>query len=244
MDRKLYLIIGAQRSGKSFFSNELIEKYKAAGNSCLVYNLGRPSDFTAAKEIFLMTRKQHAAILGKAWKQNPNFEIYEDENHETKQFFNFSPDWTGRAAKAARISELNHERAFFDAFFQYVSNCLLVIDDARALFRYGVFAEFCTLFSRLNHSGRLNPVQNWRATGADVVIIFHSLDHVNAELFDYATHIINFKYAMAPNFDRIENAQLKEQLIKSFNAMEKAPQYSYTITDIKNLKTKIHIKKP
>lgn len=243
MDRRLYIIIGAQRSGKSFFSNNLIEKYKAAGNSALAYNLGRPTDFKAAKEIFLMSEKQHAIILGKAWKQNPTFEIYEDEKGETFNFRNFSPDWSGRSAKAAPIGDRQQERLFIESFYKYVSNCLLIIDDARAIFRYGITAEFLTLFSRLNHAGRHNPVKNWQASGVDVIVIFHSLDHVNKEFFDYATHVINFKYAMEPDFDRVENKQIREQLFKSFKALEKAPQYSYTITDIKELKSKIYIYK-
>ena len=240
MNRRLYIIIGAQRSGKSFFSNQLIEKYKAAGNSAIVYNLGKPTDFKAAREIFLMSQRQHAAILGKSYKEQPFFRYYEDQD-QVKDFYNFSPENAGRAVKAARL-DLTAERLFFESFFKYISNSLLVIDDARAIFRNGVKAEFLTIFSRLNHCGRFNPVTNWQAAGADVIIIFHSLDHVNQELFDYATHIINFKYAMRPNFDRVDNEDIRKHLQNCFSALEKAPQYSYTVTDIHNSKSKLFIK--
>ena len=173
MNRKLILIIGAQRSGKSFFSNQMIEKYKRAGNSALVYNLGRPSDFSACKEIFLLTEKQHAVKIGKSYKENPGFLFYE-HNDQEKEFINFSPDWAGKGAKAGRV-DYKTEVLFLEAFFKYVSNCLFVIDDAKAIFRYGIKSEFLTLFSRLNHTGRNNPVNNWKATGSDVIIIFHSL---------------------------------------------------------------------
>jgi hypothetical protein len=240
MNRRLYILIGAQRSGKSYFSNDLLQKYKAAGNTGIVYNLGKPSDFAAAKEIFLCSEKQHVLNLGKAWKENPEFNIYEDEN-EIKNFQNFCLDWKGKAAKTARL-DLTQERLFFESFYYYISNCLLIIDDARAVFRYGVKAEFLNIFSRLNHTGRKNPIKNWQAAGTDAIVIFHSLDHVNKELFDYATHIINFKYSMQPDFDRVENSQIRTELKKCFNALNKAPQYSYTVTDIQNLNSKIFIK--
>ena len=239
MNRKLILIIGAQRSGKSYFSNELIKKYLANGNTAIVYNLGKQTDFSAAKEVFLLTEKQHAVKLGKVYKENPEFIFYE-HNEEDKKFSNFCADLSGKAIKCARL-DYKSEVMFLDAFFKYVSNCLLVIDDAKAIFRYGIKAEFLTLFSRLNHTGRNNPVKNWQSAGSDVVIIFHSLDHINKDLFDFCTHIINFKYAMQPDFDKIENDQLKQHLKKSFNALNKAPQYSYTITDVHNLKSKIFI---
>jgi hypothetical protein len=241
MNRRLFIIIGAQRSGKSFFSNELIKKYLAAGNSSIIYNLGRPTDFEAAREIFLMSEKQHIKIIGKDWRNEPEFLFYEDEG-QIKDFRNFCKDNTKKAVKAARL-DLSQERLFFESFYYYVSNCLLILDDARAIFRNGVKAEFLNIFSRLNHTGRNNPVKNFRAAGSDVIVIFHSLDHVNKELFDYATHLINFKYAMKPDFDRVENQQIRSELKKSFEALEKAPKYSYTITDIQNLKTKLFIKK-
>jgi len=239
MNRKLILIIGAQRSGKSYFSNELIKKYLANGNSAIVYNLGKQTDFNAAKEVFLLTEKQHIVKLGKNYKENPEFLFYE-YNGKDLMFKNFCNDFSGKAIKTSRL-DYKSEVMFLDALYKYVSNCLLVIDDAKAIFRYGIKAEFLTLFSRLNHTGRHNPIINWQSAGSDVVVIFHSLDHINKDLFDFCTHIINFKYAIQPDFDKIENTQLKEQLKKSFNALNKAPQYSYTITDVHNLKTKIFI---
>jgi hypothetical protein len=239
MNRRLYLIIGAQRSGKSYFSNKLIEQYKAAGNSAFVYNLGKPTDFKAAREIFLFSEKQHEAKEGKSWKQNPAFIWYED-NGAPKDFRNFSADFAGQAAKAATGSPLI-TRLLFETFFLYVSNSLFVVDDARSLFRYGVQAEHIPMMNRINHTGRLNPVENWRANGSDVILIFHSLNHVNREIFDYATHIINFRYEVEPEFERIENDLLKRELKRSFEALQKAPQYSYTVTAINSGQTKIFI---
>jgi hypothetical protein len=47
---------------------------------------------------------------------------------------------------------------------------------------------------------------------------------------------------MEPDFDRVENAQIRAELKKCFTGLNKAPQYSYTVTDIQNLKSKIFIK--
>ena len=132
----------------------------------------------------------------------------------------------------------------FEAYFQYVSNCLLVIDDAKSIFRYGLSAEHIQIFNRMNHTGRKNPVENWRAKGSDVIIIFHSLDHVNEQLFDAATHIINLRYVFEPDFKNVTNLQLRAELEKSFKALSVAPKYSYTITNLELLKTKIFIHTP
>jgi hypothetical protein len=47
---------------------------------------------------------------------------------------------------------------------------------------------------------------------------------------------------MEPDFDRVENNQIRTELKKCFNALNKAEQYSYTVTDIQNLNSKIFIK--
>jgi len=242
MNRKLILIIGAQRSGKSYYSNELIKEWTQAGNSALVYNLGKPTDFAAAKEIFPLNFNQHAAQLGKAWKKEPEFLLYEYKD-KLCDFRTFSKDWAGRAAKTALMSN-DIAALMFEAYFQYVSNCLLVIDDAKSIFRYGLSAEHIQIFNRMNHTGRKNPVENWRAKGSDVIIIFHSLDHVNEQLFDAATHIINFRYVFEPDFKNVANLQLRAELEKSFKALSVAPKYSYTITNLELLKTKIFIHQP
>lgn len=228
------------RSGKSYFANSLISKYNAAGQSALIYNLGRPTDFKSARPGFLMNRNEHIKELGKEWKQSPNFFGFNDERGLKIKIEDFNKVYYKAALKVPRIDSIT-ERLFIESYFEYISNTLLIFDDARALFRYGVKAEFLQLFSRINHSGIKHTAPAWRAKGTDIILIFHSIDHVNPELWDYATHLINFKYAMEPDFNSIENRQIREQVKSSFAALSEAPQYSYTVTDIHNLKTFLNI---
>ena len=242
MHRKLIIIIGAMRSGKSFFSNSLITQYNAAGQSALVYNLGRPTDFKNAKPGFLMNKNEHIKEVGKDWKQSPYFYGFSDEKENKIDIKDFNKNYYKSALKVPRIDSIT-ERLFLEAYFDYISNNLFIIDDARALFRYGVKAEFLQLFSRINHSGIKHTAPSWRAKGTDIILIFHSIDHVNPEIWDYATHLINFKYAMEPDFKSIENKQIRQQVKTSFHALAEAPRYSYTVTDIHNLKTLLNLKK-
>lgn len=241
MNRKLIIIIGAMRSGKSFWANEQIKKYNKQGQSAIVYNLGKPSDFNACIPLFIPSAEDMIKSEGKGWKDAKNISYLYDEKETPYNIESFNIDFYSKSIKLPRANDLLTERLFFDAYFKYISNTLLIFDDARNIFRNGLKSEFIQLFSRINHTGIKHKAKNFIAKGSDIYLIFHSLDLVNPELFDYATHIINFKYAMQPDFKAVENQQIREQIKKSFEALEKAPQYSYTLTDINNLKTFIHL---
>jgi hypothetical protein len=97
MNRRLYILIGAQRSGKSYFSNDLLQKYKAAGNTGIVYNLGKPTDFAAAKEIFLCSEKQHVLNLGKSGKKTQS--LFCMRTNRNKRFQKFLPGLERQSSK-------------------------------------------------------------------------------------------------------------------------------------------------
>lgn len=238
MHRKLILCIGAMRSGKSFFSDHYIRQYIRKGNSALVYNLGKTTDFQNSKNhIRLLNEEQHANIIGKKkFKESPKFRFFEDQKGKVQDFKNFNKLYLGKSAKTEKLGR-NFERRFIDSFYKYCSNTLLVLDDARSIFRYGMNDNFLNLFSRINHTGKESPFKSWQNKGSDIIIIFHSLNHVNPELLDYATHIINFKYAFEPDFSRLDNREIQRQMKNSFKALKSAKPYFYTITDIHKMKT-------
>lgn len=237
MHRKLILCIGAMRSGKSFYSDYYMKQYVSKGNSALVYNLGKITDFKSAQLINLSNEKTHALKLGKkAFKENTEFRFFEDQKGNLQDFRLFNKLYRAKAVKTAKLGR-SFEREFIDSFFSYCSNTLLIYDDARATFRFGVNDNFLNLFSRINHTGKKSPFKNWQNKGSDIILIFHSLNHVNPELLDYATHVINFKYAFEPDFNRLDNREIRRQMQNSFKALSKAKQYSYTITSIHDMKT-------
>lgn len=244
-EHRFILVIGAMRSGKSFFANELIKQYTSKGWGSIVYNLGRTTDFDAAQEVFFLSAQEHAALLPKKedrqrYKENPFFMYYRKAGDQKQRLYrikdaNFKPQnggIYGKAIKAAKQDDLT-ERLFFDSFYRFCAWNLLVLDDMKGVFRYGLKAEFLQLFSRINHAGIESPVQAYRGNGgASVVIILHSLEDVNDDLFTYVTDIYNFKYSFRPNFDRINNPIIRAELIKSFEALEQAPKYSHTLTKV------------
>ena len=240
------------RSGKSWRSNALLKSHIGRGGAGLVYNLGRPTDFSAAKEGRLLNLKEHLRHLKKIgwtkeqikeYKTDPLFLFYEFpiSSGKIRHIKNYSLDNRGRALKFAPI--MGFDRQFIEAFYNYCAHTFLIVDDARPVFRYGVQAEWAQLFTRINHAGRACPVKNWQAAGADVAVIFHSLDHINPELFDLFTHVIQFKAAKQPVWQSIKNSQLESQLKRAFLALERLPKYSFSVTDVHFLKTQLNFKR-
>jgi hypothetical protein len=233
------------RSGKSHFANELLKFYLSQNFCGIVYNLGRNTDFEAARHVFGLDIQEHLRLIPSkqqrtAYKENPFVYYYKDA--KTGKIgkwknLNLSPKNGGIAGQAIKMPRLEQraERCFFDAFYQYAANTFLILDDMRGAFYPALKPEFYQLFSRINHAGVNSAYPLWKGKGATVAIILHSLDDINSDLFTYATHIVNFKYAFRPAiFSEIagRNPILSEHLEKSFNFLNNAPQYTHTITDI------------
>ena len=243
-NQKLILVVGAMRSGKSFYTNQMAQRYNAAGWGVMVYNLGRPTDFSCAKECFLVGKEKTAAIIGKynkdakkAFLNDPFLYFYEDaDTGKLRKLKNFTlpAKQGGGVGQPVKFppTDTESERLFFEAFYKYCSNTLLILDDMRSAFRHGLKAEVLQLFSRINHVGRDSAAPNWRAKGASVAVILHSLEDVNPDIFTYVTDIDSFKYAFAPDFRQIQNPIIRVELEKSFNWLQTAPQYSRTRTNV------------
>ena len=239
MNKKLILVIGAMRSGKSYFVNKLLESYISNGRCGLVYNLGKIDDFPCLRYANFYTEKEHINEIND-WKKFPEmkyYNIFEGKEKQKKLIKYFNQNFYGHGIKAPRLGSLS-ERLLFESMYEYCSNTMVVIDDARAIFRYGIKEEFLNLFSRINHSGQKHIDKSWKGAGCDVVVIFHSLDHVNPELLDYATDIVSFAYNFEPNFKNIGNKQLEEKLMESFKFLSNSEKYSMTWLDLETVELK------
>lgn len=240
-----YLIIGAMGSGKSFFSNQLLEKYKAANWANIVYNLGKPTDFLAAKEIIFLGYQDHEKLIKdkqtkKEYKENPFLFYYQTPQGELKNWRLMSSlpphGLIGQAVKFPRPSAYD-ERLFFDLLYQYASKTFIVFDDMKAALTHGLKEEFRTLFSRVRHAGRKAPTR--QAGGVDVAILLHSLNDINSDLFTFVSKVVLFKTAFDPDFRRLENTHFRAQAEKATHFLRNAPQYTSVIIDTFNNKDAI-----
>lgn len=241
------LTIGAQRSGKSYKTNEDIKKYLKTGQSALIYNLGKHTDFQEAQYIELLDIRQHEEYIRetqgekaqKKWSKYKEFLYfrYEEQVYSIKDF---NAIFYGKAAKAHSLTQ-EAERLFFYAYFKYISNCILVFDDALPIFNTNLKDWMKTLLTRVNHTGRNHIDINYKGKGSDIVIIFHSLNQVPRSILDcYQDDWIfrTFKYSEKPEFQKIKNFELRKSLKASFDLLHKIEKYSYT--DYRTGTTKVH----
>lgn len=243
--QKFLVIIGAMQSGKSYFSNELIKQYTAAGWGAIVYNLGRSTDFSNAKKVVAMSHADHLRLCStkeekQAYKDDPFLMYYYDPKAPQKlyewQNINFAPPAgiKGQAIKFIGMDSIS-ERLFFDIIYQYISNTLIIFDDIRAAFSHGLKEEFRLLFSRINHTGEQSPESQGRGKGVSIALILHSLSDLARVdgLLTYATHIVNFRTMRPPDLSILKNDELlKAHFSKSYTWLSTAPKYSHTVTDI------------
>lgn len=213
MDKKLIVMIGAQRSGKSYLSNALLEQYIKRGGCGIVANLGKPSDFAAAQEVLA-----HGA----------GFETLQGKKHTWRNFVR-----KGRAVKFSALDKADSER-FLGLFADYCAQTLLILDDARFMFRSGLTKAQIALFGRLNHVG-LRRADRLRAKGSDCIVILHSLEDSGLDdLMSYATDLCVFRTETEPQYSRIKNPYLRRVLELHFRKLYEAPKYSYLKIDLKN----------
>lgn len=238
---KFVVIVGSMGSGKSYYTNELIGEYKKNGWLSIVYNLGKPTDFSQAREIIPLTTAEHLRLLKdkearNGYKIDPFLFYYKELDGTLKKWQEITSlpprGIIGDAIKFPRLDSLS-ERLFFDVVFSYASTAFIVFDDMKASLTHGLKEEFRNLFSRVRHAGRnaLEPTR--RAQGVSIAIILHSLNDINPDLFTFITHIVMFKTAFEPDFSRFDiNPKVKEEVKKCYNFLSNAPEHTHTITNV------------
>lgn len=227
-------IAGAERSGKSFFVWNWAKK---RGRPYIVYNCG-DDGFDDATEIEFLTAAQAAEEKGLTGKALRNY-LWSAKDCD---FFRVD----GKMYPIAQLNQVAHkykalrqfgtiggkgDSAFFDAMYLYGAGLLLILDDARPLFRNGLNSSHIKLFSRKSHTG---AKATWKPTrrGVEIVTIFHNIDRINSELFDYMTHCALF-YSTQPPRDNIDNPDAFRAIAQAYDELKTAPKYSARIVPLK-----------
>ena len=244
MDRRLFLIIGQQRSGKSYFAAQLLNNFTDKGGFGFVYGAGnRSDDWTLSQQVRILSAREHMRAA-KAQKK-----MFDDKLHwvsKDGKFYHYSHLpmlFRGKSLKAGRSDDRTNA-LFAEAAFRYFGVSFIVFDDAKGILRHGLSAEFTNLGSMLNHVGSESPYKSInpktaKIQGANVAFIFHSIDHVNPLLWDYATDVVQFftPATADADFAHVRNKKIESTLATNTKWLQSAPQYSKTLYRVGEDKT-------
>lgn len=241
--REYCVIAGQPRSGKTTLAIRLMDAAHKAGRGVLVYNPGA-GDFDKYNEVeFEHWEETASKILDKDKRRRilsaRKFEYF---NYKGRRFDikHISLVLKGRKTKVFRMMGAE-EQAFFYAIQRHAAGIMLVIDDARPIFRNGLTSQYVALGAKLNHVGQANTpkVREQTGIGLDLYLIFHNLDTINGEHFDYSTRIVQFKTTREAKQNRASNDELEEIMADNYRQLKALPDYSYFIIDPKNLQNKL-----
>lgn len=225
------IISGLEQSGKSFYAAKVSKLYNAKGGIVFCYNPGRLEDYADYEEIQVLGAQDTAGMIidkhrRRAYIRNPQIEFFQvrGKRYRMKDFVRVM---AGQKCYSLRIPNRQDESSFFKALNWYAYNTLVVLDDCRPIFRSGLNEGHIQFFNSKNHAGKLSslpPVNGQR--GLDVIGIFHNLDKVNGELYDYATHITLFAQNQLPDPRTVDNSDYYKEIEKAFHELKTLPQYS------------------
>lgn len=225
------IISGLEQSGKSYYSSKLAKVYNQKGGIVLVYNPGRLEDYSDYKEIEIFGSKQTAGAIRdknhrRQYERNPSIEFFRMDG-QTHRIRDFVKVLKGQKAYSMRIPNRQDESLFFQALNWYAYNTLILFDDCRPIFRYGLSDGHIQFFNSKNHAGKKASIPAINGNrGVDVIAIFHNLDKVNRELYDYATHITLFAQNQMPDANTVDNSEYYKEIEKAFHELKKLPVYS------------------
>ena len=207
--KKLYILVGGEQMGKTFWAERLAETYAENDKFVLVYNAGRPKDFNSFPK---------GEILS-----NGDVEIFGDGVYSMQDL---PVEFAGSGVKLFRESDAKIENKFFKNIASYFFDTLFITDDARTV--YGNTYRSChiNLFSRKAHTGAKNPRLVHGLEGTDCVQMNHSLDSTTKEAYDYASDIILFKTINRPRLRHIEDEELKRVLMECYDYLKEAKDYT------------------
>jgi len=233
--RQQIIIAGAERSGKTFYTERFASKYVEAGQGGVIaYNPGKPEDFADYTTIEFLSAHETATAEKMDRVQRKNYLMYA----EIKYFRVLDVSQAaGKVFKVSRFAEMfksrkvkvykmpkQQERFFWQFIFDHVSDFLLIIDDAKPITRQGVDDKLFQIISRKNHCG-IKRIDARKGKGVDVVFIYHNLDTFSEQIFDYTSRLILFKFTRMPQ-NKIDNPDAFELMTEAYKRLQSEPKYT------------------
>lgn len=235
----MILVAGRMRSGKTYLVTKIAGAYSRMGKSVIAYNVGMEIDFPGFEWVEFFTIDRTARFFEtkhekRAFLNNPTIELFSFMG-KVYHIKDFNAVVKNTPVKCYRIPDLKSEELFFESVFLYIKNAFLILDDTRSIFRYGIKAQAINLFSRINHTGRDSSAKTL-SNGIDIALIFHNLESINTEFYDYATNLIMFHCARKPDLKSITNNENISDLVSlCFDEITPMPERSFIELDLKQL---------
>lgn len=234
--KTLNVVVGAERSGKSFWTDRVCDLFMRSGKFVFVYNTGMPFDYKDFSEIRLLDSKEtYRYILSNKGKQDAlDYKvsgggiIYGEIDGKLIKLEKIPLAFSGKGVKSDKLFGSDGD-LFFKSAFHYFYNGMLVIDDAKSVIS-GMSRNLSYFLSRKNHCGKSVPGISREKIGMDITVIFHNMDRVSRELFDYATHLTLFPTIQEPRLDTLDNPELEQVISQTWKRLEadrKSAAYNY-----------------
>lgn len=236
-NRFLAAYVGAQRSGKSFALAELSKKYLKQKNGVLVFGWsGQPHDYAHLLEGVFLTADQVAELPDEVltdyrdgdllyYVNTPKGTPITDPKGKKAKIFNlkfFNIDFHGAGLKFLYSIK---SQAFFANVEKYISNILLIIDDAKPIVSHGLGEDGLNLTRRLNHSGSNHVASAYKNKGLDCVFVFHDLNDIRNGVYSSLNYLYQFKTTSKPNINEIPNPQAAAQILAAWEKLQTAEKY-------------------
>lgn len=223
--KKSALLAGLEQTGKTYFAEKYAQLHAKRGGVSVIYNVGKDSDFASAEICEPVQNEEIALYLSKEKKvlakSSQKFIAFRDEKTgKVVPFQNFCRFYAGKMVKIYRCK---NERLLFKSFFTYLYNTVIIFDDNRATTRHGLSHEMIELCSRKNHAGA--KYANGKQ-GVDLFFIYHNLDTVPGELYDYITHAVLFRLNRMPEKSHFGNPEFFEAIGAAYSKLKDMPRFS------------------
>lgn len=235
--RFLKLIAAVPRAGKTYLTEKIANLYHGSGKGYVfVYNRGKKTDFAGYEPIRFLSFKETAKMYypGKRERMDymfdPKLEYFEFRG-KVYPVGAMNSVLYGCRVSCVRIFNTREETEMFNVFFNYMAHALLIIDDARPILqRLG--GSRLQLFGRQNHTGEKSYSPNYRGAGIDIILIYHNLDRINEEMYDWATHLIMLRCTRKPDPKKMENEAVYNEISQTYERLLDSPRHTAYLIDL------------
>lgn len=215
-NRKVSLFVGSPRSGKTFLANKFVLMSKK--NDVIVFNWGGlKRDFETlepAHQIYKHHEKKNQliAITDAVTVGGDRVPIFHG-NKPTRY-------------KIMLFDSKKQNQSFIDSFIhqnkKHGNNTKFMVDDASQLYNSG------TIDGAMN--ALLSKATHFRV---DVFLIFHSLNYVPKQVFQYVDNLYLFKENTTVDYSRKNSLPYFQKIKEIQTDVKNAPKYSFTIINLK-----------